>query len=276
MNRKLIIEKLLMEGFTENTLSRLDDKGIFALAKTVLKEEDVMISKKDPQFQQKVAAAKKGNKTIETYESNVCPVCGMKDCKCKDKKHGDVNEKWEGDVKVKKTGEHADKSVAELKKELNSLKEKSKKYQDEGKKVPKKIVDQEAELKFAIRAKQGWKKKIEENVSEVEEWVLNLAESKYSEFTSKKDIMNIISEKMETFQPMPGKAKKGHNGVPEFMTYDSIKDSGTETKPSPSPNQPDVIPDAPPTEKPSKPKTPYQPGPGTNPKPKALAEKKKK
>lgn len=209
MNRKLIIEKLLMEGFTENTLSRLDDKAIFALAKTVLKEEDVMISKKDPQFQQKIAAAKKGNKTIETYESNVCPVCGMKDCECKDKKHGDVNKK-------------------------------------------------------------------EENVSEVEEWVLNLAESKYSQFTSKKDIMNIISEKMETFQPMPGKAKKGHNGVPEFMTYDSIKDSGTETKPSPSPNQPDVIPDAPPTEKPSKPKTPYQPGPGTNPKPKALAEKKNK
>jgi hypothetical protein len=82
---------------------------------------------------------------------------------------------------------------------------------------------------------------------------------------------------METYQPMPtNKARKGHNGVPEFMTYDSITAGGTETKPSTSPNQPEVLPDAPPREKPSKPRTPYQPGPGTNPKPKALAEKKKK
>ena len=62
---------------------------------------------------------------------------------------------------VKKTGEHADKTVAELKKELNALKAKSQKIQDSGKKVPKSIVDQEAELKFAIRAKQGWKEKTE-------------------------------------------------------------------------------------------------------------------
>jgi hypothetical protein len=202
MNRKSIIEKLLKEGFNGNTLSRLDDKSIFTLGKTVLKET-VMVKSGSPTASADIANAKKQGKTIETYESKVCPVCEMKDCKCDDKKH-------------------------------------------------------------------------KKNVSEVEEWVLNLTESKYSEFTSKKDIMNIISEKMETFQPMPGKAKKGHNGVPEFMTYDSIVAGGTETKPAPSPNQPDVSPDAPPREKPSKPKTPYQPGPGTNPKPKALAEKKKK
>ena len=135
MNRKIIIEKLLKEGFSEKTLVSFNDKQLVTLSKTVLMEEDVMISKKDPQFQQKVAVAKKSNKTIETYES----------------KHKDVNEKWEGDVKVKKTGEHADKTVSELKKELNSLKEKSKKYQDEGKKVPKKIIDQEAELKFILK-----------------------------------------------------------------------------------------------------------------------------
>ena len=258
MNRKIIIEKLLKEGFSEKTLVSFNDKQLVTLSKTVLMEEDVMISKKDPQFQQKVAVAKKSNKTIETYES----------------KHKDVNEKWEGDVKVKKTGEHADKTVSELKKELNSLKEKSKKYQDEGKKVPKKIIDQEAELKFAIRAKQGWKKKMNENVSEIEEWVLDLTESKYSQFTSKNDIMKIINEKMETFQPMPmSKAKKGHNGIPEFMTYDAI--IGYQPAPSPNPSQPDVLPDAPPKEKDKpKPKTPYQPGPGVDPKPKALREKK--
>jgi hypothetical protein len=104
--------------------------------------------------------------------------------------------------------------------------------------------------------------------------VLSLAESKFTKFTSKKDIMGIINEKvMETSKPMPRKAKIGHNGVPEFMTYDSIVGNNPSTAPSPS--QPEVSPDAPPREKPNKPKTPYQPGPGTNPKPKALSEKKK-
>ena len=46
-----------------------------------------------------------------------------------------------------------------------------------------------------------------------------------------------------------------------------------ETKTSPS--RPDVKPVAPPKEKDKpKPKTPYQPGPGVDPKPKALREKK--
>ena len=258
MNRKLIIQKLLKEGFSEKTLVGFNDKQLITLSKTILKEGDVMISKKDPEFKQKVLTAKQAGKTIETYES----------------KQKDVNEKWKGDVKVKKTGEHADKSVAELKKELNSLKEKSKKYQDEGKKVPKNIINQEAELKFAIRAKQGWKKKMNENVSEIEEWVLDLTESKYTHFTSKNDIMKIINEKMETFQPMPTtRAKKGHNGVPEFMTYDAIV--GNQPAPSTNPSQPDVLPDAPPKEK-DKPKrrTPYEPGPGTDPKPKAMGERK--
>jgi hypothetical protein len=110
--------------------------------------------------------------------------------------------------------------------------------------------------------------------TEIKEWVLSLAENKFTKFTSKKDIMGIINEKvMETSNPMPRKAKIGHNGVPEFMTYDSIVGNNPSTAPSPS--QPEVSPDAPPREKPNKPKTPYQPGPGTNPKPKALSEKKK-
>lgn len=188
MKRTEIIEKLLSEGFTEKTLSRLSDNQLTTLAKTVLSEEDVMISKKDPQLQQKVANAKKSNQTIVTYEEE---------------------------------------------------------------------------------EKDG-----EENKSEIEEWVLNLAESKFSYFTSKSDIMGIITEKVkEAAIPMPAtKATKGHNGVPEFMTFDAIVGA----EPAPTPAQPEVIPDAPPTEKPSKPKTPYQPGPGTDPKPKAMGEEKKK
>ena len=190
MKRIQIIERLLSEGFTDKTLSRLDDKQLLTLSKTIMNESDVMISKKDPMATQKIDAAKKQNKTIETYEE-------------------------------KKIKSDTDKK------------------------------------------------------SEIEEWVLDLAETKYSQFTSKKDIMGVINEKMETYQPMPSsKPKKGHNDVPEFMTYDSIVSS----QPSISPSKPDsdtpVIPRTP--DKPVKPRTPYQPGPGTNPKPKALAEKKKK
>lgn len=209
--RKDIVKKLISEGFNRNTLIMMSDNELKTLCKTLF-NESVMIKANAPTAAADIAAAKKAGKTIETYEGkeNVCAVCGMKNCKCKDKKHG------------KKT-----KNV-------------------KGKK---------------------------EN-TEIKEWVLSLAESKFTKFTSKKDIMGIINEKvMETSKPMPRKAKIGHNGVPEFMTYDSIVGNNPSTAPSPS--QPEVSPDAPPREKPNKPKTPYQPGPGTNPKPKALAEKKK-
>ena len=209
--RKDIVKKLISEGFNRNTLIMMSDNELKTLCKTLF-NESVMIKANAPTAAADIAAAKKAGKTIETYEGkeNVCAVCGMKNCKCKDKKHG------------KKT-----KNV-------------------KGKK---------------------------EN-TEIKDWVLSLAESKFTKFTSKKDIMGIINEKvMETSKPMPRKAKIGHNGVPEFMTYDSIVGNNPSTAPSPS--QPEVSPDAPPREKPNKPKTPYQPGPGTNPKPKALAEKKK-
>ena len=209
--RKNIVKKLISEGFNRNTLIMMSDNELKTLCKTLF-NESVMVKANAPTAAADIANAKKQGKTIETYESkeDVCPICGMKECTCKDKKHG------------KKT-----KNV-------------------KGKK---------------------------EN-TEIKEWVLSLAESKFTKFTSKKDIMGIINEKvMETSKPMPRKAKIGHNGVPEFMTYDSIVGNNPSTAPSPS--QPEVVPDAPPREKPNKPKTPYQPGPGTNPKPKALAEKKK-
>ena len=208
--RKDIVKKLISEGFNKNTLIMMSDNELKTLCKTLF-NESVMVKANAPTAAADIANAKKQGKTIETYESkeDVCPICGMKECTCEDKKHG------------KKT-----KNV-------------------KGKK---------------------------EN-TEIKEWVLSLAESKFTKFTSKKDIMGIINEKvMETSKPMPRKAKIGHNGVPEFMTYDSIVGNNPST--APSPNQPEVLPDAPPKEKPNKPKTPYQPGPGTNPKPKALSEKK--
>lgn len=178
MNRKLIIEKLIIEGFSERTLSRLSDKELSTLSKTVLRES-VMIKKENLKD---IEAAKAAGKTIETYE----------------------------------------------------------------------------------------------DVNEIEEWVLDLAESKYSQFTSKNDIMSIISEKIETtFQPMPKtKAKKGHNGVPEFMTYDSIM-AAAQPAPVETPVETPTKPKTPTRPQEDEPFDPFEPQPGPDTKPKALAEKKK-
>jgi hypothetical protein len=106
--------------------------------------------------------------------------------------------------------------------------------------------------------------------SNVKEWVESLAENNFHSFTSKNEIMELIQSKLnesEVMEPQHGaNVKKGHNGIPEFMTYDAIVGNGTKTAPA----KPKVDPGT----KPAKPKTPFQPGPGPNPKPKALKENK--
>ena len=57
-----------------------------------------------------------------------------------------ILEKWGKDVEIKSTGEHADKTVAQLKKEIAALRGKPGNKEKMG------------ELLFALRAKQGWKK----------------------------------------------------------------------------------------------------------------------
>lgn len=69
-----------------------------------------------------------------------------------------LKEKWSGDVEIKKTGEHSDKTIEELEDELETLKKKSKSYQKRGESVPEKITKKEHEINFAIRAKKHWKK----------------------------------------------------------------------------------------------------------------------
>lgn len=59
-----------------------------------------------------------------------------------------LSEKWEKDVKIKSTGEHAGKSIEQLKKEIDALKGKPGNKEKMG------------ELLFALRSKQGWPSKI--------------------------------------------------------------------------------------------------------------------
>ena len=109
------------------------------------------------------------------------------------------------------------------------------------------------------------------DVKEIKNWVKGLVENKeFHSFTSKNEIMELIQSKLTESNTMiqhGPKVKKGHNGIPEFMTYDAIVSAEPATKPKPT-TKPGTKPG-------EKPKTPYQPGPGPNPKPKAMYEEKK-
>ena len=120
-----------------------------------------------------------------------------------------------------------------------------------------------------------------EDVKEIKNWVKGLVENKeFHSFTSKNEIMELIQTKLtesDTMIQHGPKVKKGHNGIPEFMSYDAIVSAEPKTAPSkPSPStKPGTRPT--PTRREDPRKTPFQPGPGPNPKPKAkIAEEKKK
>jgi hypothetical protein len=113
-------------------------------------------------------------------------------------------------------------------------------------------------------------------MNETKDWVNNLVENEYfHNFTSKNEIMNLIQTKLnesDTMVQHGSKVKKGHNGIPEFMTYDAIAASAAE--PSKAPAEPTVEPGTKPSEPGIKPKHPYGPGrpdkePNIKPKPKA-------
>ena len=69
----------------------------------------------------------------------------------------EINEKWSKKVPIEKTGEHAGKSIDQLKKQIANLRGKPGNKEKMG------------ELLFALRAKQGWKKKTG-LVGEAEGW----------------------------------------------------------------------------------------------------------
>ena len=82
---------------------------------------------------------------ILEYDSNQYGTGGM-----------ELEEKWKGDVKVKKTGEHAGKSISDIDSRLKALKDLTQSYQDKGERVPKKLKEKISELYFAKRSKKGW------------------------------------------------------------------------------------------------------------------------
>lgn len=132
-----------------------------------------------------------------------------------------------------------------------------------------------------VEGEEEYCEECDPNKEEMNEWVKKVIEKNYHSVATKGAILETIKVKIQekaTMIPMPGKAKKGHNGIPEFMTYDSIVSS---TKPEEAPVQPEVIPDTPTREKPKREDDPRRAPfrnpneePAVNPDPKATAKRK--
>ena len=236
MKRTDIIEKLLKEGFTEKTLSRMSDKNISTLSKTILGEQELkgsVVMSKD-----KARSNPTDIKTVTDKGINV----ELREKKLINKKS--INKK----SKEKDVDENIHNNIT-MGGILNSKGTAG--YNPDTKK-------QDDDYAKSVRNKSNSK----EEKKEIEEWVLNLAENNFTQFTSKKDIMSIINKNIQ---------EASHNGIPEFMTYDSIKSAGEQPEPSQPGVEPETIPDTPTRPEKTPRKTPYTPGPGPDHKPKAFS-----
>lgn len=95
------------------------------------------------------------------------------------------------------------------------------------------------------------------------EWVDKIVGDTVHPFTSKNEIMSLIQQKLTEQEVAEPEVET--ETLPEFLTYDAIKGAQPApaeptTKPTTRPGKPDQKP---------RPRTPYQPGPGINPRPKA-------
>ena len=212
-----------------------------------------------------------------------------------DKAHEDFINNWIKNDEKKKN-KHTPKDGKKKEKEVDEL---LRFYDDDGNPIKNKKGEQDAVSTKDKNFKKKTKSKkcsdcgkdvkdcecdhthLDENRT-IKNWVKNLVENKeFHSFTSKNEIMELIQTKLNESETMTHefgpKVKKGHNGIPEFMSYDAIVSAEPKTAPSkPAPStKPGTKPT--PTRREDPRKTPFQPGPGPNPKPKAkIAEEKKK
>ncbi len=245
MKRNEIVEKLIKEGFSEKTLVKFTDKQLNDLSERILSEQSANVGK--------------GSVVMRKATSNPAEVKKMTDQGL----NVELREKELVGNQKKIDANKNGKIDAEDFKMLLKKKKKEDKCPDCG--------EDEKNCKCDHTH-------MDESKKEIKNWVKNLVENKeFHSFTSKNEIMELIETKInETHMGVEHgpKVKKGHNGIPEFMSYDAIVTAAepkTEPATKPAPTK-DPGTKTPPKKDPRK--TPFQPGPGPNPKPKALKETK--
>jgi hypothetical protein len=233
MKRSELVDKLIKEGMSEKTLVKFTDKQLNNLAERMIGEAITTTADALSKSASLQNLAKKQDIKLVGEE-------------------GEVSEELKGNQK-KLDKNHNGKIDGQDFKILKGQKKEVK----EGKKCDscgESIKDCKCDHTHMDESK------------EIKKWINTLAEESFHSFTSKNEIMELINVKLnesEVHQYGPN-VKTGHNGLPEFMTYDAI----VSNNPKIAPSKPKVNPGT----KPNKPKTPFQPGPKVNPNPKALGE----
>lgn len=242
MKRNEIVEKLISEGFSEKTLVKFSDKQLIQLSDRILGEQQKgsVVMKKATTPPAEVKKMTDQGMNVELREKELTD----KQKKNLDKNNNNKIDKEDFKLLLKKKGKEEKKCEDCDKPHKDCTCDKE--YMGEG--------------------------------NEIKNWIKNLVENKeFHSFTSKNEIMELIETKInETHMGVEHgpKVKKGHNGIPEFMSYDAIVTAAepkTEPTTKPAPTK-DPGTKTPPKKDPRK--TPFQPGPGPNPKPKALKENK--
>lgn len=232
MKRNEIIQKLINEGFSEKTLVNFTDKQLNDLSSRMLGEQSAAVGKG-------AVIMKKGSNPTDIKRVTDS---GM---------NVELREKEEGGLNPIDT-----LKSDEISKIWNHIKDGEEPSRKEMK------LDIFKYMKKHDCTLESLKEKcLNESQLEINEWVSNLAETKYHSFTSKNEIMELITMKLNESEihEFGPNVKTGHNGLPEFMTYDAISSSQAAPTVAPPKTKPGTTPK----------KTPFRPGPKVNPKPKA-------
>lgn len=268
MKRGIIIEKLMKEGLSSNTLASMTDKQLNLLSERMTaKMSDI---RKSPDL---LKLAKDPNNVVQvTGEEEVSESLKGNKKKCDGK---------EIILGSKKETTESKPSAGLSKKKKSEIVKKAKKGEDIGKKgkgfqkVVQKAKKSGAKNPQAVAAAAMWKNIARE--SEVKESSSKSASDPFTKSpkTVKESIRNTNkTTKGEILDLIKKKLNEGR--IPDFMKYDSIKLAGE--NPETLPSEPDIetIPDdVPNPDTTKKPRTPYNPWPGKDPNPKAKTPKKK-
>ena len=230
MKRKEIVATLMIEGFSEKTLVALSDKELGILANRILGEQ-VMTTTSPPPNPGNVTPVTNVSKN-DLATQNVL------------KQQKKPFSTYEGEM-----AEGDDKKSLLVKRITHKIEH----CKDEKKK---------GYLEDLLKKIGGEAK---EEVLSLNEWVNSMVEKNIHPFTSKNEIMEMVNNKLKEQEVMAPEKKK--TGIPPFLTYDEIKNMEADVEVAPA--KPTTKPTTRPGVKPDK-DSPYKPGPGKNPKPKAL------